>query len=97
MSFHKQPHKDTVNPPGQIISPVNLEMPLSKAIEEYQRTPLGVPKDGSMTDQERLQEIEIERLRGRVRELEKQVLQHDMELAEILELATLQAGLMGDT
>ncbi len=30
--MHKPAHKDTVNPPGQI---VNLEMPLGRAIEAF--------------------------------------------------------------
>lgn len=30
--MHKQPHKDTVNPPGQY---VNLEMPLKRAVEAF--------------------------------------------------------------
>lgn len=33
--MHKQPHKDTTNPPGQIRYPSHLEMPLKRAVEAF--------------------------------------------------------------
>jgi hypothetical protein len=60
--MHKPAHKDTVNPPGQI---VNFEKPLVENIKDYKKAQEGPQIDA--------QAREIEQLRGRVLELEKEL------------------------